>query len=352
MARSVFRQLKITGIAGAVPSQRQDNLLGHEFCPADERQKIVALTGIREYRKAAPNLCTSDLCAAAASSLISGLRIDPRSIDGIIFASMTGDFRAPSTACLLQDRLGCSTSTVAFDINMGCSGFVVGLFAACSLLQGAGLKRILLLAGDTQSKLCHEQDKTVVFLMGDAGTATLLEFDEQSEDVGIELITDGSRFRALYVPAGGCRNPSTDYTRTVRERSDGGVRSDEHLYMDGMEIFRFSATDVVESLKHYMKVRELTPEKVDFLVLHQANKFMTDKIARKAGFPKEKVPYSLEVYGNTGAASIPLTINHHYGNMIPTDRNRLLLSGFGVGLSWGFVDITLDHVYCPPIVEC
>jgi 3-oxoacyl-[acyl-carrier-protein] synthase-3 len=234
---------------------------------------------------------------------------------------------------------------------MGCSGFVVGLFNACMMIQGAGMKRVLLLAGDTQTKLCHDQDKNVVFILGDGGTATLVEADPAADDIVIELLTDGSRFQNLYVPAGGFRRPSTDATRLVQEQSDGGIRSDENLYMNGMEIFKFSATDVVRSIADFMDAEKLSSENVDSLFLHQANGFMNEKIARKLKFPDAKVPYTIGFYGNTGSASIPLTMAHHFSTKAAPSSERCLLSGFGVGLSWGVVSATLDGVHSPPVVE-
>jgi len=353
MARSHFNGIAIRGIACAVPKNKVNNLTDHKFCPEDERAKIVTLTGINEYRKAALDICCSDLCEVSAKSLLQRLNIDPDSIEAIIFVTMTPDYRAPSTACILQDKLGCTTSTVAFDIIMGCSGFVVGLYTACNLIQGGGLKRVLLLAGDTQSKLCHEQDKNVVFILGDGGSATLIEATGLSDDsIVIELMTDGSRFDKLFVPAGGFRCPSTELTREVKEQADGGLRAQDNIYMDGMEIFKFSSIDVAKSIERFMELGHLSVENIDFLILHQANKFMNDKIAKKIKFPMEKVPYSLAFYGNTGPASIPLTIVYNYNGMIPPERNRCLLSGFGIGLSWGIVDIVLNRICCPPIIEC
>ncbi len=352
MAKSVFKGVNIKGIAGAVPQAGVDNLVDHVFCSEEDRKKIIDLTGVPKYRKAPAHLCASDLCVAAAEELLRGLQIDFTAIDGIVFSTMTPDYRVPSTACVLQDRLKCSTDVVAYDINMGCSGYVVGLYHACSLIQGAGLKRVLLLAGDTQTKLCHSGDKNVVFILGDGGSATLLESKMGADPITIELRTDGSRFQNLYVPSGGFRNPSDDLSRQVRARADGGVRSDDHLYMNGMEIFKFSSTDVVKSLAGFMEAGDLSSDQVGYLFLHQANKFMNDKIAAKLKFPKEKVPYSIGMFGNTGSASIPLTIAHHFFGRKPSGRHRALLCGFGVGLSWGVVDVVLDNVFAPAIVEC
>jgi 3-oxoacyl-[acyl-carrier-protein] synthase-3 len=263
---------------------------------------------------------------------------------------MTPDYRVPSTACLIQDRLKCAQTTAAYDINMGCSGFVVGLYNACALIKGAGLRRVLLLAGDTQTKLCYDQDKNVVFILADGGTATLVEADPGAGDIVIELMTDGSRFQNLYVPAGGFRRPSTDATREIKQQADGGIRSDDNLYMNGMEIFKFSATDVVKSLSSFMEAEHLSATDVAYLFLHQANGFMNDKIAKKLRFSAEQVPYTIAFYGNTGSASIPLTMAHHFSTGASAG-GRCLMSGFGVGLSWGVATAQLDNIYAPPVVE-
>jgi 3-oxoacyl-[acyl-carrier-protein] synthase-3 len=351
MPKSVFRGVRISGVAGAVPTAKVDPVRDHTFIPEDDRRKITQLTGVREYRRAPDGICASDLCQASAERLLAAMNCDPRDIDAIVFTTMTPDYRVPSTACLLQDRLKCGSSVAAYDINMGCSGFVVGLYNACALVTGAGLRRVLLLSGDTQTKLCHPEDKNVVFILADGGTATLVEADVSAPGITIELLTDGSRFNNLYVPAGGFRRPGTDDTRQVRQQADGGTRSDENLFMNGMEIFKFSSTDVVKTLTGFMQSEGLTAEGVDRLFLHQANHFMNEKIARKLGFNTDKVPYTIGFYGNTGSASIPLTIAHHFSTAPAGGATRALMCGFGVGLSWGVAETTFDRLCTPPVVE-
>jgi len=351
MAKSVFSGVRIAGIAGAVPAFKVNTLRDHTFVPEDDRKKIVDLTKVTEYRKAPAHVCASDLCHAAAESLLTGLGRSRNEIDAIVFATMTPDYRIPSTACVMQDRLGCSNTVAAFDINMGCSGFVVGLYNACALIRGGGLKRVLLLAGDTQTKLCYEQDKNVVFILADGGTATLVEADSSAGDIVVELMTDGSRFKSLYVPAGGFREPSSEATRTVHTQPDGGARSAENVFMNGMEIFKFSATDVVKTLSGFMEAEKLSADTVNTLFLHQANYFMNDKIAKKLKFATEKVPYTISFFGNTGSASIPLTMAHHFSTNGVSGGHRALMCGFGVGLSWGVATAVLDGVFTPPVVE-
>jgi 3-oxoacyl-[acyl-carrier-protein] synthase-3 len=351
MPKSTFRGVRISGVAGAVPAARVDNLRDHPFVPEDDRRKIVDLTRVQSYRRAPPHMCASDLCQAAAETLLAGMGRTAADVDAIVFASMTPDYRVPSTACVLQDRLGLSTNALAYDVNMGCSGFVVGLYNACALLTGAGLRRVLLLAGDTQTKLCHDEDKNVVFILGDGGTATLVEADPAAGDIVIELMTDGGRFKSLYVPAGGFRQPSTESTREPRVQADGNVRAEDNLFMNGMEIFKFSATDVVKTLSGFIEAEGLSPADIDSLFLHQANFFINDKIAKKLKVAAEKVPYTIGFYGNTASASIPLTMAHHFSTSGANGPHRAVMCGFGVGLSWGVATARIDGVYAPPVVE-
>jgi 3-oxoacyl-[acyl-carrier-protein] synthase-3 len=188
--------------------------------------------------------------------------------------------------------------------------------------------------------------------MGDGGTATLVEADPSAGAVAMEMLTDGSRFGALYVPAGGFRRPSSDETREVSKRTDGGLRSDDDIFMDGMEIFKFSATDVVKSIAGFMETEGFTAENVRYLYLHQANHFMNEKIAKKLGFAPDQVPYTIGTYGNTGSASIPLTMAHHLSQVAHEDaQGRIVFSGFGVGLSWGVGAADISGIFSPPIVE-
>jgi len=340
----LFNNIRITGISAAVPKTVVSNFKDHHFVSTKKREQIVKLTGIEEYRKATDSQTTADLCQVAAEDLFKEVNVDQASIDGIIFVTMTPDYIAPATACVMQHKLGLPTTTVAFDVNLGCSGYVYGLYIACSFIQGGGLKKVLLLAGDTQTKLCHGEDQNVVFLLGDAGTATIIEASPDSQEIKMNFKTDGSRKDSLIIPAGGFRVPSTSETRKIRKQADSGVRSAEHIYLDGVGVFNFSITDVVETIKEFMDDERLDEDSVDYLILHQANKFMIDKIAKKLSFPREKVLYSLMKYGNTSSASIPLTMLHNFLKLKSGNSQRCILSGFGIGLSWGVVCISLENV--------
>ena len=347
----LFNNIQIAGISAAIPKTVVNNFKDHHFVSTKKREQIVKLTGVEEYRKATDSQTTADLCQVAAEDLFKEINVDKASIDGIIFVTMTPDYIAPSTACVMQHKLGLPTKIVAFDVNLGCSGYVYGLYIACSFIQGGGLKKVLLLAGDTQTKLCHGEDQNVVFLLGDAGTASIVEASPGSPEIKMDFKTDGSRKDSLIIPAGGFRMPSTSETREIRKQPDSGVRSAEHVYLDGIGVFNFSITDVVETIKEFMGNEKLDEDSIDYLVLHQANKFLIDKIARKLSFPKEKVLYSIRKYGNTSSASIPVTILHNFLKFKNGNIQRCILSGFGIGLSWGVVYISLENVCFPKLNE-
>jgi len=350
MARSKFDNILIKGIASAVPKVIIDNIEGHPFVDPEEKQKMVKLTGMRQYRKAPVGVCSSDLCVCAAAELFKVTNIRAKDIDAILFVTQTPDYRLPSTACIIQHELGCSQKTLAFDINLGCSGYVYGLYTACSFIQGGGLQNVLLLCGESQTKLADEGDKNVWFIMGDAGSASLISREDKAAAINFSLMTDGSRFDKLIVPYGGYRHPSNDESREVKLQAEGGIRSQEHIFMEGMEIFNFAATDVVITIREFMHDNDISEAEVDYLILHQANKFMTDKVAKKLKFSPDKVLYSLEYYGNTSSASIPLTISQHMSRDTQI-RKRCIISGFGVGLSWGVANIDLEGTICPGVAE-
>lgn len=351
--RVQFDNCIIGGIASCVPSQIVDNANDHGDLEPGEVLKTIELTGVQQYRKATPSECASDLCEHSAQRLLRSLCIDPKTLQGLLFVTQSPDYKTPSTACLLQNKLGLPLSSLAFDINLGCSGFVYGLFTACSMLQNAGVNRILLCCGDTQTKLTYPKDKNVNFLLGDGGAAILVEKQEDGAyPIRMELFTDGSRYDKLMIPAGGCRTPSTEATRTVELQDDGQMRSQEHLYLAGIDIFAFSAIDVVRSLKNFIERNGTTVQDYDFLCLHQANKFMTDKVGKKIGFSPEQILYSLSRYGNTSNASIPITMCHEWHCRRPlSGKQRLLTCGFGIGLSWGIVEMTVDGTTFLPVED-
>lgn len=350
MAILSYNNIRIEGISAVVPSTRIDNMRFSDFFSEKEAKSVIKMTGIAERRFTNEKTCASDLCVQAAINLFDKLDLKPEQIDAVIMVTLTPDYRMPATAFLLHQRLGLKKDCLAFDMSLGCSGFVYGLSMAANLLQQNNISRVLLLNGETKSKVYGQRDKSTSLLFGDAGTATLLSKTQDTIDTTITLNSDGSRAQAIIIEAGGYRNPSSLDSLSETLQEDGSWRSAQQGKMDGPAIFDFTITEVPKDISRALELAELSAEDIDFFVFHQANKFISDHIGKKLGVPQSKIPYSLDKYGNTASVSIPLTICSELYHLSHQNR-KLCLSAFGVGLSWGTVITTLQDTFILPVSE-
>lgn len=330
-----LKKTRIRGIQCTVPKQVIPNEFFLNKFPQEEIEKAVALTGVVERRFVDQNTCTSDLCITAAEKLMYDLEWDPLSVDGIIFVTQTPDYRIPATSCVIQEILGLPKESVAFDVNLGCSGYVYGLWIASNFVSNGSLKRVLLLVGDTISKAISPEDRSTALLFGDAGTATALEFEDTAPSLNFVLGTDGNGKNNLIIPAGGYRVPSSTETLKRIPLPEGGSRRLEDVYMDGGEIFNFTIRTVPPMVKNLLGKTHMQTTDVDYYIFHQANKFIIKHLAKKLKIDKEQAPMSISRYGNTSSASIPLTIASELQDELKEKERTLALVGFGVGYSWG-----------------
>lgn len=340
--------IRIAGIACAVPDNRVTVESFSEVFGEEIPAKFTAGTGIKAMYKALPEQTASDLATAAAEELLAKTAVDIAEIGLMVLVTQSPDYRRPSSASVVQKRLGLPIECSCMEINLGCSGFVYGLQTAMSLMNSSDMKYGLLLMGETASKLVDPLDKSIVMMYGDAGAAILLEKTSEEAGVTTLLRSDGSRFKAIILPAGGFRDMAPG-----RERfkcSDGIERSLYDIFMDGTSVFSFSISDVPDALKDYLEQTGTTAADYDVFVFHQANEFIIKQIVRKLKLKKDAVPISLDRYGNTGGISIPLTLCDAYGSSAEGSR-RVLTAGFGIGLSWGVASfsVELDSIF--PIVQ-
>lgn len=307
MAFSSVPEIALRGIAACVPAQILRNA-DSPILDAAERERFIAGTGVEERRAVPDGVCTSDLCFAAAEKLLAELRWEKSEISFLIFVSQSPDYVLPATACLLQNRLGLPKSCAAFDLSLGCSGWVYGLNALAALLRTTRGKG-LLLVGDTTTRLQYFRDKTSFPLFGDAGTATALEFDPAAEELKFNLTTDGSGANTIIVPAGGFRNPCSEksFDEYVDEKT-GAILTPRHVRMNGMDVFAFAQSQAPKNVRALCENFGIDFSSVDFFVFHQANKTLNERICAKLKLPPEKTPGSLKKFGNTSSASIPLTL--------------------------------------------
>lgn len=299
-----------------------------------EISKIIKATGIGRVRIASPGMTSSDMCQKAAEELILREGIDRESIDGLVFVSQTADWILPSTSVALQNRLGLSSKTICIDIHYGCSGYIYGLLQAASWISIGACERVLVLAGDTSSKMVNIHDRSLRMVFGDAGTATLVS--KGSFEMGFTIFSDGSGYDRLIVPAGGFRLPYSADTSILEWDKEHAGRTKNDMFMDGMAIFKFAMSKVPGSIRSILEYMQWDKEDVNLYAIHQANKFIVDQIRKHLKVDISKVPVNVMDYGNTGPATIPLLLSDYCaGKTLPLEK--VVMSGFGVGLSWGCV---------------
>ena len=338
----------IRAMSACVPKRVYSNKdLGY-LIPEHEIEKTIESIGIVERRIADDDVCASDLCYKAAVQLMEDNNIDPETIDVLLFMSQTSDYRIPATSCILQHRLGLPKSTACIDLSLGCSGYVFALSTAFSYASMEGVRRVLLLDGETFSKIVNKKDKVDWPLYGDGATATLVEKGDYGEATFM-LNTDGSGENAVKIHAG-MRHKITHESLIEQVQEEGNVRNDLEVFMDGMDVFNFAIRVVPRSVKTLAKESGVEVNDIDYLVFHQSNKFMTDFFVEKLNFPSDRVPYCIHKYGNTSSASVPLTIVSELSDKL-IGNHRVMMCGFGAGLSWGTALLQMKDCNISPVIE-
>lgn len=348
MAQFNLRGSKVCGIAATVPKTKESNR-DYQLFSDSERSMFMKTTGIEERHVAIHGETTGDLCVNSAEVLIKALGWNKDEIDLLVFVSQSPDHFLPATSIITQDRLGLKKSTAAFDINLGCSGYVYGLSVVLSMMATGGFRKALLLVGDISTAALNRKDKSTWPLFGDCGTATALEYNRDYE-MHFNLQSDGSGKDAIIIPHGGIRNPITAESLVEKEYEPGVTRHLRNLWLNGLDVFNFSVREAPSNVNELLSISGKSTENVDLLVMHQANMLMNETIRKKLKFPAEKTPYTLKQYGNTSSASIPLTIVDRLSVETNTHHN-LLLAAFGVGLSWGSCYLETDNLVCPPVQQ-
>ncbi len=300
-------------------------------------QKIADKTGIVERRIAAPGECASDLAFAAAHKLFASGACRPDEVDFLLLCTQSPDYFLPTTACILQDRLGLPTTAGALDYNLGCSGFVYGLSLAKGLIETDQAAKVLLLTAETYSKFLHPHDKSVRPLFGDAAAATLVHRRHDAAPGGFPWIgpfvfgTDGKGMANLIVSGGGMRRP--DQSPAASE-PDTPASACGHLYMNGPEIFAFTLDAVPKAVQALLARAERTIDEIDLFVFHQANRYMLEHLRDKLQIPHDKFVVAMSHVGNTVSSTIPIALRDSSARQLLPPGKLIMLVGFGVGYSW------------------
>lgn len=323
----------ISGISYYLPENILDNHQINQSHPEWGVDKISQKTGITKRHIASKNEFASDLAIKAAKKLFEEYNIEKSEIDFVLYCTQSPDYFLPTTACILQNGLGLSTSCGALDFNLGCSGYVYGLAVGKGLIESKIAKKILFITSETYSKFINENDKSNKTIFGDAATATLLTADEGIYKIkDFHLGTDGSGSENLIVRNGGAKFKEEKGKDIFNEEGEY-LRNDSNLFMNGGEIFSFTSNAVPKLIEKVLENNNLHFDDVDFFLFHQANKYMLDFIRKKAKIPQEKFIYYLENVGNTVSNTIPIALKEEGINK--NCRGKIILAGFGVGYSWG-----------------
>jgi 3-oxoacyl-[acyl-carrier-protein] synthase-3 len=319
----------LRGVVSALPSGRITN----DRFVAQFGDKVVAdvvkMVGVETRYWVDGDTTAGDLCQAAAERLLDRLGWARDSVDALIFVSQTPDHRLPATSCVLHGKLDLAPHCQAFDVGLGCSGYVYGLWLGSGLIN-AGLRRVLVLAGDTSSQILAPEDRATTMLFGDAGSATALEADRAAPAMHFRLGSDGKGAERLIVPGGGYRTPAAS----------------AYLNMDGGEVFTFTLRAVPRLISDLLADSDVAVGAVDVFLLHQANRFMLRHLAKKIGASEACVPINIDRFGNTSSATIPLLLTTDVAERVQKRCVKGVMAGFGVGFSWGGLVAELGPLAC------
>lgn len=338
-----FTNIKISGMAATVPSHCIDNMEYASVLGTEMAEKIIKNIGVRQHYKSERRQTAGDLAYCACKNLLEKKDVAPSEIGAVIYLTTSPDYMIPATAFVLHKRLGLENDCIAFDVNLSCAAFVYGLQIAGSMLQGMSKKYILLVNGhapkhlDVQDR--KDPDHSSLMMFGDAATATIVERTDENSTISTALYADGSDFKMLCT-LGGCR--CVDASREVSVWSDGKEHSLFDAGMDGVGVFFFATTKAPEAIKQFLADKQESIDDYNYIFLHQANKKILQQITKKIGVTSDKVPITIDKYGNTSGCSIPLGVVDFFGKDTTSGRKKLILCGYGSGMSWGVASVEID----------
>lgn len=352
MAAYIQEGISIVGMSACVPRNKENNLSNPIFASVEDAQKFIDSTGVVTRRVADKDTCTSDLCYKAAKELLHQLQWSSEDVGLLICITQTPDFHGPMNSTLMQHRLNLSMATIAFDIPIGCSGFIYGTSVISSMMKATGISKALLMVGDTLTKQASPKDKSTQPLFGDAATVTAFEMTGNLDDkIYFDLGNDGGGYESLYIKEGAYRFPFNEDSLRYKESEGNISRNGCHTIMEGMDVFTFGISTAPKTFKNVQSLVGIEVEKIDYAVFHQANKFMNEKIRKKLNLNESQVPYSLQKFGNTSSATIPLTMISELGPELSKGGLNVMMCGFGIGLSWGTMFMRTSKIVCLPIIE-
>ena len=333
--------VKISHIATSVPKKIVRMSEYEKFFSAKDIKRIMQSTGVESVHVADENLCSSDYYAETAKKLMAESGFKPDDFDGLVMVFQTPDYIVPTAATIMQDRLGLPKSTVAFEINYGCTGYIYGLYQASLLISSGSCQRVLVFVGDAHVRTLHEEDRANRMILGDGFAVTIVERGE--DEFAFQIFSDGSGYKQLIIEAGGFRMPKSEKTAEPIVDAEGNTHWLEYTFMDGMAIMNFSLKQVPPLIEDSLKFAGWEKNSVGLFALHQANGLILDFLRRRIKVEPERCPITMKNTGNTAGSTIPIMLSKCHKNFSADQLEKVLMCGFGVGLSLGTAAVNLSN---------
>lgn len=334
----IFRDKAVTGLLTMVPANERtfvEDMTNFNFSPARSR-KLAEVMGYDRHRVVKGKVCSSDMAVAAIEHLFAKGLVAREDVGGLILVTQSPDYLMPGTSKVVHGRLGLHQDIFCLDVNQGCAGFIIGAMLGFMLLDQPTIKKVLLVNVDILSRKVSPRDRNSYPLIGDAASVAVLERQMGAAPINVRLKMDGAGHSALIIPAGGMRLPSDATTAELTEDAEGNFRALNNLKMDGSAVFNFVMTEVPALIGNLLEETQTSTEDLDAFLCHQPNRFMLNKLADKLGVPHEKMPSNVvEKFGNSSGVTIPMAAVANFADRLVTEKLRVCVSGFGVGLTWG-----------------
>jgi len=349
-----FKNKRITGILTILPRNEvlfEDEIDNYNFSYS-KSMKLKLAMGYNKKRVVEEGVCSSDLAIHGLKYLFENNLLVKDEIDALLFISQSPDYFMPPTSNVIQGILELKNDTICLDINQGCAGYLIGLQQAFMMLEQEAIKKVILINADVLSRKVSKRDRNSNPLIGDAASITIVEKTSEDTEIYCSLKMNGSEADVLKIPAGGFRMPSSPETAEMVEDINGNFRSLDNLVMQGDKVFNFVQTEVPPLINHVLQMSGTSKDEIDYYFFHQPNRFMLQKLADKIGIPREKMPANIvENFGNASGVTIPTNITFNVGDDLKTNKYKVCLSGFGVGLTWGAIIMDLGKVDFNNIIE-
>ena len=349
-----FQNKKISGILTILPQNEikfEDEIDNYNFSRG-QSMKLKLIMGYNKRRIVKKGTSTSDLCIHGMNYLFDKMLLNKDSIDALILVTQSPDHFMPPTSHIIQGKLGLKQDMICMDINQGCSGYIIGLNQAFFLLEQEEISKVVVLNADLLSKKVSKKDRNNNPQIGDGASITVVEKDPNGQTIFGSVKTEGKGADVLIIPAGGFKTPSSQETGKLEEDKSGNMRSLDHLFMKGDDVFNFVQREVPPMVEDLIERAGLSKEDIDYFMFHQPNKFMLKKLADKMNISYEKMPNNIvENFGNASGVSIPTAITYNLADKLVKDSLKICLAGFGTGLSWASLIIELEKLNFCEIIE-